>query len=451
VLIGSKLTGVTQSIDSSTALASITPIVSESNGVTLLTDLGKKIKVANECIQSAVNSSTSTVSCMETTYLNAGMNASRYIQVTRADVGQLTSVGYPSVQWCQFTDSSLDFNSPANLLAGKTGECLASYTATATDGAGVISDFYKFTLNSTGSGVSELKAFGNQINSELDIYPLIKKKVRVDGFTTNTGVTSGYAFDIGTALAQTNGTPTVTSNSVLSAKIEVINAAEAKYQNGAVLGTFYMQCQQGANCNNSNLAVCTTPACTQVDTIADNIVSVNSGLSSAIIAALQQGHVYAKVTAYNKILSDGSKQTKYTKTLPITGIPVAQSVVDQLTFPSLSNNSKNALRDWAGESSLSLTIDGGDPKFALMDLEFGAQPSAGITWKSTPVSRKSTTVNMTGITGNGTSIIASTTSACASLTTQSNQAYWRAANIRATYKDVLVDIKHFGSCSQYDY
>ena len=212
-----------------------------------------------------------------------------------------------------------------------------------------------------------------------------------------------------------------------------------------------MQCQQGANCINSVLAVCknASPTCLQgVDTLADNIISVDSTLSTAIISALQQGHVFAKVTTYNKILSDGTKQVKFTKTIPIVGIPVAQSVADQLTFPSLTNTSMNTLRDWAGESSLSVVFAGGDARFSLLDLEFGAQPSAGVSWKSNPITRRSTTVAMTGITNNGTPIIGASTSACASLT---NQANWRSVFISATYKGVPVGIKYFGSCNSGDY
>lgn len=451
VLIGSKLTGAAQLIDASTATSSISSISSSANGVALVAAIGARIKTANQCIQSAINSSTSTTACMDSSYLNAGMTASDFVSMIRTEAGQITSVGYPSVKWCQFDTITLDLNSTANQLANQSGQCLASYTATATGGAGVINEIYKFTLNSTGVGVSDLKAYGNQIGSGFDIYPSVKKKVRVDSFTTNVGVTSGYAFDIGTALTETNGNPTVTSNSILSAKVEVLDAAQAKTGTGSVLGTFYMQCQQGANCINDNLAVCTSASatCAQgVDTTADNIISVNSGLSTAIITALQQGHVYAKVTAYNKILSDGSKQVKYTKTLPIVGIPVAQSVADQLTFPSLTSGSMNTLRDWAGESTLSLTFDGGDSKFSLMSLEFGAQPSAGITWKSNPITRRNTTVSMTGITGNGSPIISASSTACAARTSEAN---WRGANIMATYKDVLVNVKYFGSCNSGDY
>lgn len=451
VMIGSKLTGAAQLIDASTATSSISSVASSTNGVALVAAIGARVKTANECIKSAINSSTSTSACMDSSYLNAGRSAADFVSMIRTEAGQLTSVGYPSVKWCQFDTITLDLNTPSNQLANQSGQCLASYTATATGGAGVINEIYKFTLNSTGTGVSDLKAYGNQINSEFDVYPLVKKKVRVDSFTTNVGITSGYAFDIGTALTETNGNPTVTTNSILSAKVEVIDAAQAKTGSGSVLGTFYMQCQQGTNCINDNLAVCTNAnaTCAQgVDTLADNIVSVNSGLSTAIISALQQGHVYAKVTAYNKILSDGSKQVKYTKTLPIVGIPVAQSVADQLTFPSLTSGSMNALRDWAGESSLSLTFDGGDSKFSLMSLEFGAQPSAGIDWKSHPITRRNTTVAMTGITGNGSPIIGASSSACSALT---NQANWRGATIVSTYKDVLVDVKYFGSCNSGDY
>lgn len=451
VLIGSKLTGAAQLIDASTTTSSITSIASGSNGVALVADIGKKIKTANECIKSAVNSATSTAACMDASYLGSGLNAAAFITQISNDIGQLTDVGYPTVNWCQFDTATLSLNSSANQLANQSGQCLATYTVKASGFSGAVNETYKFTLNATGSGVSSLKAYGNQLNSTLEISPLIKKKVRVDSFTTNIGVTSGYAFDIDTALTKTNGNPVVNVNSILSAKVEVLDRAQAVSGTGNVLGTFYMQCQQGANCINSVLAVCknASPTCLQgVDTLADNIISVDSTLSTAIISALQQGHVFAKVTTYNKILSDGTKQVKFTKTIPIVGIPVAQSVADQLTFPSLTNTSMNTLRDWAGESSLSVVFAGGDARFSLLDLEFGAQPSAGVSWKSNPITRRSTTVAMTGITNNGTPIIGASTSACASLT---NQANWRSVFISATYKGVPVGIKYFGSCNSGDY
>jgi hypothetical protein len=345
----------------------------------------------------------------------------------------------------------LSLNSSGNQLANQSGQCLATYTVKASSFSGVVNETYKFTLNSTGTRVSSLKAYGNQLNSTLEIYPLIKKKVRVDSFTTNIGVTSGYAFDIDTALTKTNGNPVVTVNSILSAKVEVFDKAQAVSGTGSILGTFYMQCQQGANCVNSVLAVCknASSTCAQgVDTLADKIISADSSLSTSIISALQQGHVFAKVTAYNKILVDGTKQVKFTKTIPIIGIPVAQSVAEQLIFPSLTNASMNSLRDWAGESSLSLVYAGGDARFSLLDLEFGSQPSTGVTSNSNPISRRNATVTVTGITNNGTPIIGASTSACASLT---NQANWRAIYISATYKGVPVEIKYFGSCYAGDY
>lgn len=451
ILIGSKLTGAAQLIDASTSASSISSIASSSNGVALVADIGKKIKTANECIKSAINNATSTSACMDSNYLGTGLNAAGFISLMRDEAGQVTDVGYPSVKWCQFDTVTLSLNTAANQLSNQSGQCLATYTAKATGGAGVINEIYKFTLNSSGTGVSTIKAYGNQMYSTVDISPMIKKKVRVDSFTTNIGVTSGYAFDIDTALTRTNANPVINANSVLSAKVEILDRAEATAGNGVVLGTFYMECQQGASCINNNLAVCknSSASCAQgVDKVADNIISVDSSLSTSIVNALQQGFVYAKVTAYDKVLSDGSKQVQFTKTVPIVGIPVSQSVVDQLTFPSLSNTSMNSLRDWAGESSLSLVFDGGDSRFSLLDLEFGAQPSAGVDWKSNPITRRATTVAMTGITNNGTPIIGASASACSTL---NNQANWRGVNILATFKGVPVNVKYFGSCNSGDY
>ena len=185
-----------------------------------------------------------------------------------------------------------------------------------------------------------MKLWGNQLPVELEIYPKIWAKIRVDGFTTNIGKTSGYEFNIGTALQKSNGNPIVISTSNLSAKVELQDVA------GNNIDTFYMECQQGNSCINTQLSVCKNKSSTcssGVDTVSDSVISVNSTLSRSIINALQQGFVYAKITGYNKILSDNTKNTNFTKLMPVIGIPIPQEVVDNLTLQALTSESTAAV------------------------------------------------------------------------------------------------------------
>jgi hypothetical protein len=448
VLVGSKLTGTSVKIDSSSSAGSINAIPFSGNGTTLLGSINSAVNQVNQCIKASINNNTISPSCLDDQYLGSGIDKSNFVTQWRSDVSELKSVGLSSVRWCIFDNAALSFNSTSTQLANATGICNASFAVTAKDGAGVISEDYKFTLSSSGNSVSSVKAYGNQVIDYFQIAPKIKTKLRVDGFTTNTGSTSGYMFDIGTALQKANGNPTILATSNISAKVEILDAV------GSAIDTFYMQCQQGSNCIDSNLAVCKnkSPTCADgTDKVADNIISVNSSLGNSIITALQQGFVQARVTAYNKILSDNTKQQRFIKMQPIVGLPVGQEVVDQLTFPSLTTASANALASWTGQDAITLTLNRGESRIALLDMTFVVQPSAAVDSKSATIKRGATSISYTGLTsGNGSQIVPLTTSGCQ--TAQSaGAANWRGVFISGTFANIPVEIKQFGSCYQDNY
>ena len=446
--MGSKLTGTSVKIDGSSSVASINAIPFNGNGTTLLGSINSAINQVNQCIKASINNNTAEPSCLDSNYLGSGLNKANFVTQWRSYVTELKSVGLSSVHWCNFENTALSFNSTAAQLANATGICNASFAATATDEAGVITEDYKFTLNSNGNGVARVMAYGNQVNDSFEIAPKIKTKLRVDSFTTNIGSTSGYMFDIGTALQKTNGNPTILATSNISAKVEILNAA------GSAIDTFYMQCQQGSNCIDSNLAVCKnkSPTCADgTDKVADNIISVNSSLGTSIITALQQGFVQARVTAYNKILSDNTKQQRFIKMRPIVGLPLAQEVVDQLKFPSLTPTSATALANWSGQDAISLTLNRDESRIALLDMSFSVQPSAAVKSKSASINRGVSSISYTGLTsGNGSQIVPLTTSGCQTAQS-SGTANWRGIYISGTFANIPVEIKQFGSCSQGDY
>ena len=445
VIVGSKLTGNSVKIENSTTLGSITSIPFSANGTGLLVAVNTLINQVNNCIKDAINNNTTTPTCLDNNYMGSGLDKAHYVSTMRSDVTQVTSIGASSIKWCIFDNASLSFNSTAIQLSGSSGICNATFSATATNGAGVISEYYKFTLNSDGATVASVKMIGNGVNDDLEITPSILSKLRVDGFTENTGVTSGYKFQIGTALQATSGNPAVTSTSNLSAKVEILDAS------GANLDTFYMQCNQGASCIDSALAVCKDKSSTcanGVDRTADNIISVNSVLANTIITALQQGFVSAKITTYNKILSDNTKQQRYQRTLPIIGLPIPQDVAAQITFPSLTTSGATALANWTGQTSVTLGFDRGDNRVSLMAMDFTVQPSAGIDGKSVTLKKNMTSATFDGLVGNGTAVIPSTTAGCQNVGGSAN---WRGVYMDGIFNNVPITVKQFGSCYSGNY
>jgi hypothetical protein len=166
---------------------------------------------------------------------------------------------------------------------------------------------------------------------------------------------------------------------------------------------------------------------------------------------LKQGFVQARVTAYNKILSDNTKQQRFVIKRPIVGLPIAQEVVDQLSFPSLTTTSASALANWSGQDAITLTLNRGESRISLLDMSFSVQPSAAVKSKSATINQGVTSLTYTGmVSRNGSQIVPLTASGCQ--TAQSTgAANWRGVYISGTFANIPVEIKQFGSCSQGDY
>jgi len=435
VMISSKLSGKSVQIEKDQRLSNITKIPSSQNSVNLINEILSKINQVNTCIKNAVNQNTSNPNCLDDNFKDSGLVKSQFIGALRDDVGTFSSIGKASIVYCKFDDSSKSFDTGAASLANATGLCNASFEYVVADETGVVAYEYKFTVNSSGTSISDVKGYGNQLEDSLNIAPQILVKKRVDGFTTNIGVTSGYAIDIGTAKDK--------STKNLSAKVEINDSSNNNLQ------TLYLQCQQGTSCQNSSLTLCksNSPTCAAgYDTTVDSVVSVSTTLAQAIIQALQSGFVTAKITAYNKLLSDNSKTINFTKTVPVAGVPVAQNVASNLIYPSL-NSDGVALKTWAGEDSLTLGFDRGDAKIALYNASFGTGPSANYTSRSKNISGNVTSVTFEAL-RKSNSLSMLNLNGCPP---RAGEAYYRSLYLSGSFNNVEVIVKTFGSCYADDY
>lgn len=451
VLVGSKLTGTSVKVENNSVVSSITEIPFALNSASLLVAINSRINTVNQCLKSAVNSNTGSPSCIDNNYLGSGTVKSNYIDQLRYDFPIINVIGLSSIKWCRFDNVNLTFDTPANQLANATGVCNASSDITVPDGVNYIREDYKFTLNSAGSGVSDVKVYGNQANDSFEIYPKILAKRRVDGYTTNTGITSGYMFEIGTALQEnSNGTRAILSSSNLSAKVEILTASDS------VLDTFYMQCVQGTSCIDSYLAICTNKSATcaaQPDKVADGVVSVDSSLGNAIISSLAQGFVRARVTTYNKILSDSSKVVNAVHIRPIVGLPVNSEVANQLVIPALTAASSTSLANWTGEDSINLSLSAGDSRISLLRTRFSVDPAADVKTGNVTINSQITSVTFSGLTsGNNSQITRLDSANCARVTGANPRVIdYRAVYTEGTFSNIPVEIKQFGSCYEDNY
>jgi hypothetical protein len=430
ILVGTKyLTGAVP-LTSSTSASSITPI---TLSVDLPSSIATQINANNLCIKNAINanSSSALAACLDVNYKDRGnTSAAMLLSEIRSGLpGTLTKINPASIQWCLFDNPALNFKSSAASLAGQSGICYATFDLIAGDTPEYGDGYYKFITDSSGKAVTSAKTYGNQLDDKLIITPAIQKKLRLDGLTNNTGIASGYAFSIGTALSST------TKN--LAAKIEIIDSSSNN------LGTFYMSCVQGNGCIDSELTMCSsTDADTcknnaYVDKVNDQILNVSSSLSSAIISAMKTGPVSAKVTTYRDLARTTSN---FVKSIPITGTPLSLDDANKIVFPSLSSSTQAALAAWNGGSSIGATFSAGG--ISLTDVEFWASPNANVNSSNIAVKAGQTTGTFTGISGSGITPIAA---GCPQYAT------WRGSGLSGFYQGRHIYTKYFGSCSPGDY
>lgn len=434
VLVTTKFAGKSAKISSASSASSISSL---NLNAPLALAITAQINNVNNCIKQAsnLNDLSGMRQCLDSNFKDAGNSSvSTFLSNIRSYAGTIQRVNASNVRWCDFDNSNLNFSSPSNLLANQTGTCFARFNLITDAGASRIADgYYKFTVNSSGTGVQDVKLFGNQLDSELSVGPGIQLKRRFDGYSDNVNVVaSGFQFNIGTGLGSSNQ---ILPNSILSAKVELIG-------NSGNIGTFYMQCVQGVTCVDSELTVCTDNTCNNVDKTYDQIIGVDSQLATSIINELQAGPVRARITAYNGLLSNGSKRTIYTRTLPIIDLPVPQPEANQIVFPEIDSGSLTRLGAWAGESTLNISFTKGTP--SLLSANFVVSPGAGIPSSEINLKDGATSATFSGI-GVRNTPISPIVANCTSFGT------WRGVYLYGIYRNVPVTTKYFGSCSQYDY
>lgn len=398
------------------------------------------INTTNNCLREAINANDLNKwsnQCLDGTFKDEGRTDKASILAdARADLPiPIVSIPAASVKWCDFDDINLNFSSPAGTLANQSGVCYATFRHIAASGISIPDEgYYRFTLDGTGNAVSSVKYYGNQLDAWLEVRPAIISKSRVDGEAGNTGVRSGYEFVIGTGLV--DGNTTIGPGTPLSAKVEVLDHTQS------VIDTFHMQCVQGASCLDSELTVCTDASCSQVGThnLRTSLVSVNSTLSGQIVAALQQGPVRAKITAYNKIMSDGTKAVVYTRTVPIVGVPIPQSEADTISFPSLTSAGISALAAWSGLPSLTINFERGNTMVNFVG--FGSVPGLGVPWTEVSLLKGETSAVFSGVSSSNGSTINPIVAGCGT---------YRAVYFQGTYLGLPVETKWFGACGPMNY
>ncbi len=435
ILVGTKyLTGAVP-LTSSTSESSITPI---TLSVDLPSSIASQINVNNVCIKNATNanSSSAMAACLDTNYKDEGnTSAAKLLSDIRSGLpGTLTKINPVSIQWCLFDNPALNFKSPATSLAGQSGVCYATFDLIAGDTPEYGDSYYKIIVDASGKAVTSAKMYGNQLEDQLRVTAAVQKKLRLDGLTNNTGIASGYAFSIGTALGPNYS---VVSTTNLAAKIEILDSSSNN------LGTFYMSCVQGNSCIDSELTMCSSTdanACknnANVDKVNDQILNVGSSLSSSIVSAMQLGPVSAKVTAYRDL---ARTTPNFVKSIPITGTPLPLEDANKIVFPSLSSATQAAVAAWNGGNSIDAAFSPGG--ISLTDVEFWASPNANVNSSNISVKAGQTTGTFTGISGSGIIPIAA---GCPQMAT------WRGSGLSGFYQGRHVYTKYFGSCSPYDY
>lgn len=350
VLVASRFSGIAIPLNSSTTASNVAQLSVPAN---LAAKIIAGINANNQCLLSALkaNSATQLGNCLDSSFNDGDITtAADYLNRINNGTPLPASFAMQSagIEWCSFTDPTYTFASPS--VANQSGVCFAKTAVTSsTEIGGSFPGFYKFVVNGSGNDLaSPVKLYGNQISTSLDISTAIEKKTRIDGLTDNTGTTSGYRVEVGTGVENGVGVA-----KVLSAKVTLLNAS------GATIGsTVYLQCQQGASCTNSLLSVCTNSTCSAFDQTSSSMIGASSSLAQDIIAALKVGPVRAKVEASSSLMSAWNPNM-FTTYVPINSIPLPQSDLAAITFPSISSASIAALKAWNGSAALTLDYSSG--------------------------------------------------------------------------------------------
>ncbi len=387
----------------------------------------------NRCIENAfeTNNSVNLSDCLDSSFKDAEItNAEGLLQKWTSITGTALESKATSVEWCDFVNSSLSFASEANVLAGQTGICAATHEIRTSSSSVAFSGRYKFIVNSSADDVSSVELYGNQVATHLAVYPHLQKKLRIDGFTENTGITSGYRFDIGTGVGAVSASDKA---DIVAARVRLKNNSGSSITDG----TFYMQCRQGAiaSCSDKYLSICTSSNCSSFNMVADRVFSVSESLAKSIISEMKSGRVTAEITTY----SDTNRTTQvYQADTALVGVPVAQNIANGLTFPSIDSSSRTAIASWVSDTRLSITYDSGN-----------ANLFQGVFYVEDGTNNDSTEAKLTS--GKATHSSPSISNVVALDGDCSASGVYRSYTIKGSFNDVSTEVKYFGSCDSADY
>ena len=448
IVLTSKFSGKSIEITPNSTTSNVGQIGLEARIVSgILSGINQNVS----CIFSAVssNSASQAEQCLATGFKDQGLTTARaFLDWHFEDVlGTTVSPEIASIKWCDFDNTALSFET-SSLIANQSGKCLASVPVKKNgEVIGVFDGIYRFTINSNATGLSSVvKLYGNQIDYIVGVYAAIQKKDRIDFSTNNTGVTSGYRFDVDTGY-DSQSSP-IRPASVISAKVEILDFQDNVVSNG----TFYMQCVNSP-CNQSTLSVCVDNCSgnsnARFDLKSDGIISVNSSIADTIVQKMKLGPVRAKITAYdgvlfNNLTPNSSKAVVYEYVQPLTEVPVSQAAAESINLPTIDQTSINALRSWEGGSNLDITYDAGDASmfenmlFGYIDDQTFLSDDQYPTAKSGTVVRR----NMTDNTSRMTPI----TTNCSG-----GPASYVSITLGGSIGLIPVQTKYFGSCYSTDW
>ena len=430
LLITSKFSGKAVELDNNTTKNSVGTLATSG---TLSSNIIDAINENNLCLEKGLEANSKDVidTCLASGFEDSGIKtAQELLERWKAIVaGELISE--PSqIKWCNFNDDSLSFSSEPSLLQNQEGICLASHNIVKSGESNTFSGYYTFKIDSSGENVSSVELFGNQVATSVSAYPFLIKKVRIDGISDNTGIASGYRFDISTGIKSDSEN---SQAKVVAARVRL----KGQSGNSITGGTFYMQCRQGGltDCTDSYLSMCTSSNCAAFELFSDGVFTTSETFINRLIEQMKTGQVLAEIVTY----SDTNRSSQvYTKDVGVVGIPIAQKIAEGLGFPSLNNSSVAILSSWVSDADLSLSFSTG-----MANLFEGVFKVMQGTEEKSSISRiTSDRVVISSPNSYGVGALSGNCDVAGTL---------RSFTFRGSLNDTSTEVKYFGSCSSSDF
>lgn len=441
VFVGTKFSSASVELRSLQSTSQIS-----SFNLSVASEIYSALNISSSCISNAFQESnaSSFQNCVTNNFKEGGFNAPDFFQDFNdylTEVGATSFTSQPAtLNWCTFDSASNNLFQTRQQLFNTSGVCHAQLNLL-TNGSPVTLSMH-FQFNISNQGVVSVAARGNQVDYYYDVRPAIERKLRVDGLTNNTGISSGYRFDIDTGREKLADGQFVTEDSntgVLSATVELTDSSGTRLPGGL----FYLQCQQGDPCNNSFLSICTNSTCSNTDNSSSAIVRTSSSLALAIAQARLTGPVFYEIKAYGNLNRLG--QLRYSVKEPLAALPLAQEDAENLQFPELTPASVSAMAAWTGQNELNLAFNASEQiPVSIVDF-FLNLPRVGDYILLSP----SVGLTQLPFKGLATSGVAALEPQCTG-ETDSPRSY-RSLQFEGVFRSIPVGIKYFGSCSSGDY